>query len=230
MENLNPIKINLNRIYYTLFVEYFRKKINFKFSKKIFRWNLIQKIINKNKYKSYLEIGCNDDELFSKIKISRKIGVDPEAGGTHRLTSDLFFKKNTKKFDIIFIDGLHHYDQVKKDVKNSLKYLNKNGFILLHDCLPESQALQAVPRYRGRWNGDVWKAIVEFRTKKNLNIFTCRIDQGISIIKKGKNKNIIKLKNTNFKELKFKDFYYHHKKYMNILNYKDTLKILKIIK
>ena len=230
MEKLNKLNIIYNRLYYTLFIENYKKKINFNFPKKIYRWNLIQKIIDKKKYKSYLEIGCNDDELFSKIKIKKKIGVDPETGGTHRLISDLFFKKNKKKFDIIFIDGLHHYQQVKKDIKNSLKFLNINGLILLHDCLPESLAIQAVPRYRGRWNGDVWKAIVEFRTKKNLNIFTCRIDQGISIIKKGKNKNIIKLKNTNFKKLKFKDFYYHHKKYMNILNYKDTLKILKIIK
>ncbi len=87
-----------------------------------------------------------NDELFSKIKIEKKIGVDPVSGGTIRDTSDNFFKKNNKKFDIIFIDGLHEYDQVKKDINNSLLFLNDNGVIFLHDCMPMRFINQAVPR------------------------------------------------------------------------------------
>jgi len=49
------------------------------------------------------------------------------------MTSDTFFLKNKRTFDIIFIDGLHIYDQVKRDVLNSIKVLNKDGFILLYD-------------------------------------------------------------------------------------------------
>ena len=49
-------------------------------------------------------------QLFSKIKIKIKIGVDPVSGENIRETSDNFFKKNNVKFDIIFIDGLHEYD------------------------------------------------------------------------------------------------------------------------
>ena len=33
------------------------------------RSEIIQKIINNKKYKNYLEIGCDRDENFSKIKI-----------------------------------------------------------------------------------------------------------------------------------------------------------------
>ena len=47
------------------------------------------------------------------------------------------FLKNTKKFDVIFIDGLHEYYQIRKDVINSLKYLDKNGYIVIHDLFPE---------------------------------------------------------------------------------------------
>ena len=32
-----------------------------------------------------------------------------------------------EKFDLIFIDGLHHADQVKRDFENSLRCLNDNG-------------------------------------------------------------------------------------------------------
>jgi hypothetical protein len=58
----------------------------------------------------------------------------------------------------------------------------------------------------GRWTGDVWKAIVEYRTRSNLNIFTCLIDMGISIIQVKNNENLLNLETKNFKKLKFKDF------------------------
>ena len=93
-----------------------------------------------------------------------KIGVDPVSGGNYRGKSDDFFSNNKKKFDLIFIDGLHEYQQVRKDILNSIKCLKEGGFILVHDCLPRSISAQAVPRFRNIWTGDVWKAIDEFRT------------------------------------------------------------------
>ena len=143
-----------NRIYYFLFVERFNKKLRFEFPPDIYRWDLIQRIIDKY---------------------------------------------------------------------NSLKILKKNGFILVHDCLPRSLAQQAVPRYRASWNGDVWKAIVELRTKNNLNIFTSQIDFGVAIIQISENKKQLKLDINNFSKLKFKDYYYNHKEFMNILDYEETL-------
>ncbi len=223
MEKLNIIKLFLNRIYYFLFVERFSKKVEIDFPPNIYRWDLIQHIIEKYNFKKYLEIGCDKNQSFSKIKVEYKVGVDPIEGGTIRTSSDNFFSQNNDTFDIIFIDGLHHYDQVLKDINNSLKILNKNGFILVHDCLPRSLAQQAIPRYRGSWNGDVWKAIVELRTQNNLNIFTSQIDFGVAVIQNAKNENLLNLENINFSKLKFKDYYYNYMKFMNIKDYKETL-------
>ena len=75
------------------FSEKFSKKINYNFDKKN-RLDLINFVIKKNKYKKYLEIGCNQDEVFKKIVID-KIGVDPVNGGNFRGTSDDFFIKNS---------------------------------------------------------------------------------------------------------------------------------------
>jgi len=224
MENLNPIKLFFNRIYYFLFIERFNKKLSFNFPKDIFRWDLIQFLINKYDYSTYLEIGCDKDQSFSKIKISHKVGVDPISGGTIRKTSDEFFKNNKEKFDIIFIDGLHHYEQVIVDINNALSVLNDNGHILVHDCLPRTIAHQAIPRYRGSWNGDVWKSIVELRTKKYLDVFTCEIDFGVGIIQKKINSNLLKFKIDNFKNLKFKDYYHRNKEFMNVISYSEALK------
>jgi len=50
-------------------------------------------------------------------------------------TSDDFFLLNTETFDLIYIDGSHYYEDVKKDFKNSLKILNKGGILICDDFL-----------------------------------------------------------------------------------------------
>ena len=84
------------RFFYYLYGEKFYKRLNYDWSKLPSRIEIIQKIINKHHYKTYLEIGCDNDENFSRILIEKKIGVDPLKGGTLRMTSDEFF--NNKFF------------------------------------------------------------------------------------------------------------------------------------
>ena len=220
MEKLNKISKIFNKIYYNLFVENFRGKLNYNFPSNYFRWDLIEYLINKYGYSDYLEIGCDQDQLFSKIKIQNKVGVDPSSGGNVRKTSDKFFEENKNKFDIVFIDGLHTYDQVKKDILNSINCLKENGIVLVHDCMPDSLGKQAVPRYRMIWNGDVWKAIVDLRQREDLEIFTCEMDQGIGIIKKEKNTSILEIKKP-ARNLKFKDYYANYKKFLRVISVKE---------
>ena len=225
-EKLNFFKLFVNRCYHYWFVEKFNKKLDITFPENLYRWDLIQYLIDKYSFKKYLEIGCDDDASFSKIKIEKKIGVDPFSGGTIRDTSDNFFKNNKDFFDIIFIDGLHIYDQVIKDINNSLKFLNKDGFILIHDCLPRTKAHQAIPRYRGSWNGDVWKAIVEMRTKKDVETYTCKIDYGIGVIQNKDNTDILNLETQDFSRLKFEEYFKNNSKFMRIINYEDMINML----
>ena len=220
MEKLNPVKKIFNKFYYELFVENFKEKINYNFPKDYFRWDLINYLINKYGYKDYLEIGCDKDQLFSKVNLKNKTGVDPYSGGNIRQTSDDFFLTNNKTFDLVFIDGLHTYEQVKRDILNSVKFLNDDGIILIHDCLPDSMAKQAVPRYKMQWNGDVWKAIVDLRQNPDLDIYTCEMDQGIGVIKKKKNTFVLKL-STKINKLKFKDYYNNYKEYMRVISTRE---------
>ena len=200
--------------------------IGFDFSNKKNRKFIVQDIINKKKYNSYLEIGCFDDELFNAIKIKYKVGVDPVTGGTVRLTSDQFFNKNKETFDCIFIDGLHIYKQVKKDIQNSLKFLNKDGIILLHDCLPNNFYEQATPRCQFTWNGDVWKAIVECRTNKDLDVYTCYADFGIGVIFNRPNKNLLKYNTSNFSKINFTEYHKDPYQLMNIIEYDELKSII----
>ena len=220
MEKINKFKKIFNKLYYEYFIENFKDKISFNFPKDYFRWDLIDYLIQKNNFENYLEIGCDDDQLFSKVNIKNKIGVDPVSGGNIRKKSDDFFSSNKDKFDLVFIDGLHIYEQVKKDILNSLKCLKENGIILVHDCMPDSLSKQAVPRYRMIWNGDVWKAIVDLRQREDLEIFTCEMDQGIGIIKKEKNTSILEIKKP-ARNLKFKDYYANYKNFLRVISVEE---------
>jgi len=73
----------------------------------------------------------------------------------------------------------------------------------------------------------VWKSIVELRTKPNLDIFTSQIDFGIAVIRKKPNSTTLKFKkNIVYKNLKFKDYFYNYKNFMNIKSYEKTLKLV----
>jgi len=188
MNITNSIVKLKNRIIYNKFSRYAHpEKFKWHWNKKLFnRIALINFLISKNGgwECAYLEIGCNKDTLFNSVAAKSKIGVDPLIGGTHRMTSDEFFKENKKMFDVIFIDGLHEYTQVRKDALNALNVLNEGGWIIFHDFLPGDWKMQHVPRMQSTWNGDVWKVAVELNNAVGLNLQIIKIDQGMGVLRK----------------------------------------------
>jgi hypothetical protein len=212
------LKYYFRRFFYSIFIENFNKKIKYNWESFPRRYDIINKIIIKRNYTSYLEIGCFKDETFNQINIKKKIGIDPVSGGNLRMTSDQFFIENKEKFDLIFIDGLHVYEQVIKDIFNSIKVLKENGIILVHDCLPRKLWYQTPTRMSDTWNGDVWKAIVECRTLENIDTYTCLADEGIGVIKVQKNNNLLNINLSNFKNLKYKEYYTNRESLMNIIS------------
>jgi hypothetical protein len=82
--------------------------------------------------KSYLEIGCQYNQTFDLVHSYFEVAicVDPEKGGTHRMTSNEFFLTNTQMFDLIFIDGLHEGNQVSGVI--CLPLIQKVILTLLH--------------------------------------------------------------------------------------------------
>lgn len=226
MKFLEKKKYKINYLFNKIFKEKFSKRLNYNWDNKSKRYNIINNIIKKKIFTSYLEIGCFKDENFNQIEIKKKVGVDPVSGGTIRDTSDNFFLMNKDFFDIVFIDGLHIYEQVKKDILNSLKILNNNGVIILHDCLPLKIRDQMVPRSHEHWNGDVWKALVDMRTQESLDTYTILADQGLGIILKRKNRNLLYLNEKKIKNLKFKDYYLNFKDFMNPIEEEKAYELL----
>lgn len=78
------------------------------------RTDLVKYLQHRYNFRSYLEIGCQYNQTFGLVNdlFDIAVGVDPESGGTHRMTSNDFFLNNSQMFDLIFIDGLHEGNQV----------------------------------------------------------------------------------------------------------------------
>lgn len=198
---------------------------------------IINKLIEKNSYKNYLEIGISSGNTFRYVICDIKHGVDPNGGDqtkpdvpsfiTYPYTSDKFFENYIEQnYDIVFIDGLHHCDQVLRDIFNSIKYLNIGGTILVHDSKPWSELMQRNPQpdevaNGGIWTGDVWKAVAKFRSMQTN--FTCKtidFDLGLSIIQEG---NSTPIKIPSDEELTY-EYYLTNKEYLlNLVSSKEYL-------
>lgn len=171
----------------------------------------------------YVEIGVRNGKCFFNIQAKYRVAVDPEFRIAKRTylkvygrnpmrwfrdsffsqTSDEFFKKQRDllmrlKPDVIFIDGLHTYEQSFRDVMNSLEVVSSGGVIVIHDCNPTNEIV-AMPAtspmevarkhpagWRGIWCGDVWKTVVRLRTLPDVESFVLDTDFGLGIVRKRK--------------------------------------------
>lgn len=189
-------------------------------------YEIINHLIEKRDYESYLEIGLSIPECnFTKVKCEHKESVDPyentdlsvDSGAykdslpenirqnlTYLMTSDEMFKSfsEDKKFDIVFIDGMHTEEQCCRDIANSMAHLNEGGCILVHDSIPLSEKTQHTERDTEAWNGDVWKSIVKLSTL-GIEYRTVKVIHGLTIIEYCANVNFdeyIKKSNLTYSE------------------------------
>ncbi len=160
------------------------------------RTEIINKLIDQNSYKSYLEIGVRDYFInCDKVICDLKHSVDPfpQNKCDYKMTSDEFFSQVNEdvKYDLIFIDGLHLSEQVDKDIENSLKHLSEGGTIVMHDCLPEQEANQFRNPVISQWTGDVWKSVVKIRTyRDDISVDVVDTDWGCGILRRTSNVSI----------------------------------------
>jgi len=114
-----------------------------------------------------LELGCNDGvstRLFCEytnevtavdINLTKKFKSllnDSSNIKFYHLDFDLFFKKNTNKYDLIYIDGPHDYSSVKSHIENCKKIIKKHGVICGHDYHSEVGVIEAVNESFGKEN------------------------------------------------------------------------------
>jgi hypothetical protein len=183
---------------------------------------LVNLLLAKKAGPSYLEIGCADNSLFDSVPVARKTGVDPQRGGTHRTTSDAFFAQNQERFDVIFIDGLHTYEQVRKDVVNSIECLAGGGWVAMHDMLPKNWIEQHIPVISATaWTGDVWKVAFELASTDGVDFKILKIDRGVGVFRVTKRDVRLNDRFQSLRDQKF-SFLYDNIKELPLIDWQDA--------
>ena len=110
-------------------------------------FNVIEAISRSVAAQSYLELGLWDANNYRSMNtiVPHCVGVDMnvhfegEIPNFYQMTTDEFFAQNKEKFDLIFIDASHKFEQVKIDFENSINALEEMGIIILHDTDPAEE-------------------------------------------------------------------------------------------
>jgi hypothetical protein len=180
----------------------------------------------------YLEIGLGDGVHFQSIRCPDKAGVDPAVQysyigqPTSLMTSDEFFAQNREQYDLVFIDGLHHADQLERDIANALACLRENGMVVCHDISPLTEEMQTVPRLQDEWTGDCWKAWIKFRSAHpEVPTVVADCDYGVGILLLG-GKSQLAFEGVAEEDLNWQSLERHRENWLNLLPPKEARKFV----
>jgi predicted O-methyltransferase YrrM len=140
-----------------------------------------------NDTRSYLEIGVADGRTFLHVDFELRHAVDPKFRfdtRNHEAANCRFFETGSDeffqlfadaelKYDLIFLDGLHTFEQTFRDFCSTQAHCHDGTIWLIDDVVP-SDPFSAIPseslsrRFRkqqhgsgkGPWHGDVFKTIL----------------------------------------------------------------------
>jgi len=123
------------------------------------RVTVIQTLIDSRQARNYLEIGVKAGSTFFWIRARKKMAVDPQFifsmidrlkwlrwnpynvfNEYYPVRSDSFFSEESRLLEkrglyVVFVDGLHTYEQSLRDIENSVRFLRHAGVILVDDCI-----------------------------------------------------------------------------------------------
>ncbi|WP_420585170.1 hypothetical protein [Ruegeria sp.] len=144
----------------------------------------------------YMEVGCRTGRTLADVR-GKTIAVDPffkvtadiiqDKPALHifQQKSDAFFKtafleKMTTGISFSFLDGMHLFEFLLRDIINTERNSKPDGVIALHDCIPYDHEMTSRivgPEDTGAWTGDVWKLIPilqRYRPDLNIDVLDCR--------------------------------------------------------
>jgi hypothetical protein len=147
-------------------------------------YQLINKLGTKKKAKTYLEIMAEGDTFF-EVNIPEKTVVNPyfqfeksehesENNKFFEVVSDIFFLEldQSIKYDLIFFNDVHNFEQTFRDFTNSLTQSNRRTLWVINNTFPpdiyaslkdKKEAIKLAKQAGHKntnWCGDVYKLIL----------------------------------------------------------------------
>lgn len=170
------------------------------FSPVQYKEHYVQKSLNTIGSPAYLEIVVRLGDSFRYIQATEKFAVDPcrtaemavlrEGESFYEMTSDEFFDSRAadlfarKPIGVCLVDGLHTFEQSLADVLNTVKFLHRDGTIVLDDVYPDTEDKAALAPHGRAWNGDVWKTMALLRSSQpEWEVFSIPVDEGVGMVR-----------------------------------------------
>lgn len=147
------------------------------------RSDLINEVLSLFVDPNYLEVGVWRGDTFLAVSARSKVGVDPSfqfdtqpvhASLLFEMASNEYFATKAtiaEKFDVVFLDGLHTYEQTLTDLLHAVDRIKEHGVLIIDDVLPDSYPAsmrseadclrfrQALNDPGTHWMGDVFKLV-----------------------------------------------------------------------
>lgn len=204
-------------------------------ARKVRRWQVMRRLVNLYDAPRYLEIGVCQGKTFDKVPAPRKVAVDPAFRFDHAamaqahpeaayypVPSDDYFGSYADpkdEFDVVYLDGLHVYDQTLRDLLNALERLQPRGVIVIDDTRP-STYISAMrdhrESYRERvrvgstnkeWMGDVFKVVYFIQAFcPYLRYATIANNHGQTVVWRGTRDEAPRFNLSGIVDLTFEDF------------------------
>ncbi|WP_205474588.1 class I SAM-dependent methyltransferase [Nocardioides sp. SYSU D00038] len=155
--------------------------------RRIPRHQVVRRLLATYDDPRYLEVGVSAGRTFHQLAASTMVAVDPEFrfdhvaaarehphATYHPVTSDEYFGTvigRDDKFEVVYLDGLHTFEQTLRDLLNALEHLTPDGVVVIDDVRPPSYHaslpdLSQVARLREAagdptkaWMGDVYRLV-----------------------------------------------------------------------
>lgn len=215
------------------------------------RAETIQALLDFYPAPTYLEVGVQDGVTFHAVKAATKVAVDPffrfpvknrdPAASYFETTSDAYFStlnRRSPKFNVIFLDGLHTFEQTLRDLLTAIDYLQSDGVIVIDDVIPSSYhaSLPSIPEFERiwpvaskdgsvDWMGDVYRMVFFIETfLPAYNYATIADNHGQLVMWRGKRGSALKEERTveAVSRLEYKDTILFSEEF-NKMNFEDVI-------
>ena len=126
--------------------------------------------------RSYLELGIGNGASFAAVKAQTKKAVDPNGRADFTMGTDEYFRTHRKKYDVIFIDANHDFDNVLRDFNSAVKACKE--WVVIHDLIPPAEKYTA-PRFCS----DGYKLLAYLIRESGLSVYPMSENMGLTFIR-----------------------------------------------
>jgi hypothetical protein len=135
--------------------------------------------------------GCDTIAVDPKFRLNGNATGDRKRTFFFQMPSDVFFATENvprllgRPLDMVFLDGMHRFEFLLRDLIGAESACHSRSLILLHDCVPLNPRMAlrkwlpggpAEKETAGFWTGDVWKLLPilrKYRPELRIHVLDC---------------------------------------------------------